>query len=71
MTSQVSWKLWPGLSHYKVFHPIVRDLVDRGHEVVVISYFPGLGETHENLTEYAFEGQEVLTNAFSLKYFFG
>lgn len=61
----------PGLSHYKVFYPIVRGLAEAGHEVVVVSYFPGLGEAHENITEYEFKGQKVVTNAFSMEDFSG
>lgn len=61
----------PGLSHYKVFYPIVRGLAEAGHEVTVVSYFPGLGEPHTNLTEYEFKGQKVVTNAFSMEDFSG
>jgi glucuronosyltransferase len=30
----------PGYSHFKMFHPILRGLADKGHQVTVASYFP-------------------------------
>ena len=30
----------PGFSHFKVFHPIMRGLAAKGHQVTVASYFP-------------------------------
>ncbi|XP_055637869.1 UDP-glycosyltransferase UGT5-like [Toxorhynchites rutilus septentrionalis] len=59
----------PGLSHFKVFQPIMRGLADAGHQVVAVSYFPNRDETHPNYTEYAFEGQNILTNSFSVEAF--
>nr|XP_040238054.2 UDP-glucosyltransferase 2-like [Anopheles coluzzii]XP_040238055.2 UDP-glucosyltransferase 2-like [Anopheles coluzzii] len=60
----------PGLSHFKVFHPIMRGLANDGHHVTVLSYFPD-SEPVPNYHDLRFEGQEVLTNAFSLQDFTG
>lgn len=30
----------PGLSHFHFFHPIMRGLAEKGHDVTVISHFP-------------------------------
>ncbi|XP_062548927.1 UDP-glycosyltransferase UGT5-like isoform X2 [Armigeres subalbatus] len=59
----------PGLSHFKVFHPIMRGLAEAGHQVTVVSYFPSLDEPHPNYVDFTFQGQELLTNAFSLEGF--
>ncbi|XP_058820277.1 UDP-glycosyltransferase UGT5-like [Topomyia yanbarensis] len=59
----------PGLSHFKVFQPIMRELAQVGHQVAVVSYFPNLDEPHPNYTDYMFEGQDILTNSLSLKHF--
>ncbi|XP_055551136.1 UDP-glycosyltransferase UGT5-like [Wyeomyia smithii] len=59
----------PGLSHFKVFYPIMRELAQAGHQVSVVSYFPNLDDPHPNYTDYTFEGQQVLTNSFSLEKF--
>ncbi|XP_058453405.1 UDP-glucosyltransferase 2-like [Malaya genurostris] len=59
----------PGISHFKVFHPIMRGLAQAGHQVTVVSYFPNLDEPLPNYSEYSFEGQQILTNAFSLENF--
>ncbi|EAT48259.1 AAEL000687-PA [Aedes aegypti] len=59
----------PGLSHFKVFHPIMRGLAEAGHQVTVVSYFPSLDKPHPNYEDFTFQGQELLTNAFSLEGF--
>ncbi|XP_053696923.1 UDP-glycosyltransferase UGT5-like [Sabethes cyaneus] len=59
----------PGLSHFKVFQPIMRELAQAGHQVSVASYFPNLDDPHPNYTDYTFEGQKILTNSFSLEQF--
>lgn len=56
----------PGLSHFKVFHPIMRGLANDGHHVTVVSYFPD-DNPLPNYQDLRFEGQEILTNAFSLE----
>ncbi|XP_035916501.1 UDP-glucosyltransferase 2-like isoform X2 [Anopheles stephensi] len=60
----------PGLSHFKVFHPIMRSLANDGHHVTVVSYFPD-DDPLPNYHDLRFEGQEILTNAFSLENFEG
>lgn len=60
----------PGLSHFKVFHPIMRGLAEAGHQVTVVSYFPSLDKPHPNYEDFTFQGQELLTNAFSLEVLF-
>uniref|UniRef100_A0A182NXB2 UDP-glucuronosyltransferase n=1 Tax=Anopheles dirus TaxID=7168 RepID=A0A182NXB2_9DIPT len=60
----------PGLSHFKVFHPIMRGLAEAGHHVTVVSYFPDANPV-PNYHDLRFEGQEVLTNAFNLEDFTG
>ncbi|XP_058056931.1 UDP-glucosyltransferase 2-like [Anopheles bellator] len=60
----------PGLSHFKVFHPIMRGLAEAGHHVTVVSYFPD-NEPLPNYQDFRFEGQDILTNAFSLQDFTG
>ncbi|XP_065075736.1 UDP-glycosyltransferase UGT5-like [Ochlerotatus camptorhynchus] len=59
----------PGLSHFKVFQPIMRALAESGHHVTVVSYFPNLDDPHPNYKDYAFQGQDILTNAFNLEGF--
>lgn len=61
----------PGLSHFKVFQPIMRGLAEVGHHVTVVSYFPNTADPHPNYVDYAFQGQDILTNAFSLEVSFG
>uniref|UniRef100_A0A182JNW2 UDP-glucuronosyltransferase n=1 Tax=Anopheles christyi TaxID=43041 RepID=A0A182JNW2_9DIPT len=56
----------PGLSHFKVFHPIMRGLANDGHHVTVVSYFPDANPV-PNYQDLRFEGQKILTNAFSLE----
>uniref|UniRef100_A0A182MLU6 Uncharacterized protein n=1 Tax=Anopheles culicifacies TaxID=139723 RepID=A0A182MLU6_9DIPT len=60
----------PGLSHFKVFHPIMRGLANAGHHVTVVSYFPDANPV-PNYRDLRFEGQDILTNAFSLEDFTG
>ncbi|XP_052892383.1 UDP-glucosyltransferase 2-like [Anopheles moucheti] len=60
----------PGLSHFKVFHPIMRGLANNGHHVTVVSYFPDANPV-PNYHDLRFEGQDILTNAFSLQDFTG
>ncbi|XP_049281307.1 UDP-glucosyltransferase 2-like isoform X1 [Anopheles funestus] len=60
----------PGLSHFKVFHPIMRGLANNGHHVTVVSYFPDPNPV-SNYHDLRFEGQEILTDAFSLEAFTG
>lgn len=57
----------PGLSHFKVFQPIMRGLAEGGHHVTVVSYFPNLDDAHPNYVDYAFQGQDIMTNSFSLE----
>ncbi|XP_055597965.1 UDP-glucosyltransferase 2-like [Uranotaenia lowii] len=60
----------PGLSHFKVFQPIMRGLAEAGHEVTVISYFPNAQKSVPplpNYRDYAFEGPDVLTDSFSIE----
>lgn len=61
----------PGLSHFKVFQPIMRGLAEAGHQVVVVSYFPNRDDPHPNYTDYTFDGLRVVTNSFSLADFSG
>ncbi|XP_050079134.1 UDP-glucosyltransferase 2-like [Anopheles maculipalpis] len=60
----------PGLSHFKVFHPIMRGLANEGHHVTVVSYFPDDNPV-PGYHDLRFEGQEILTNTFSLEDFKG
>lgn len=56
----------PGVSHFHFFHPILRGLAERGHEVTVISHFPDksppVGYHDVPLT-----GLDTLTNSVDLK----
>lgn len=56
----------PGVSHFHFFHPIMRGLAERGHEVTVLSHFPDksppIGYTDVPLT-----GRETLSNSVDLK----
>ncbi|XP_049533781.1 UDP-glucosyltransferase 2-like isoform X1 [Anopheles darlingi] len=60
----------PGLSHFKVFYPVMRGLAEVGHNVTVVSYFPDK-DPLPNYQDLPFEGQEILTNSFSLQHFNG
>lgn len=31
---------YPGVSHFYFFHPIMRGLAEKGHDVTVVSHFP-------------------------------
>ena len=56
----------PGVSHFHFFHPILRGLAERGHEVTVVSHFPDksppIGYQDIPLT-----GRETLSNSVDLK----
>lgn len=56
----------PGISHFHFFHPILRGLAERGHEVTVVSHFPDksppIGYTDLPLT-----GMDTLANSVDLK----
>ncbi|XP_023297572.1 UDP-glycosyltransferase UGT5-like [Lucilia cuprina] len=58
----------PGVSHFHFFHPILRGLAERGHEVTVVSHFPDksppIGYQDVPLT-----GRDTLTNSVDLKFF--
>ena len=43
-----------GFSHFKVFHPIMRGLAEKGHQVTIASYFPDK-EPHENYKDLTFD----------------
>jgi len=58
----------PALSHFKFFHPIMRGLAERGHDVIVVSYFPDKNP-HSNYKDFLLSGQEVLTSTVDLKVF--
>lgn len=57
-----------GLSHWAFFRPFVLELVNRGHNVTLLSYF-GIEELKErqNYDEFLFERDEVLTNTFAIE----
>lgn len=56
----------PGISHFHFFHPIMRGLAERGHDVTVVSHFPDksppIGYRDVPLT-----GRETLSNTVDLK----
>uniref|UniRef100_A0A182PJ67 UDP-glucuronosyltransferase n=1 Tax=Anopheles epiroticus TaxID=199890 RepID=A0A182PJ67_9DIPT len=60
----------PGISHFKVFHPIMRGLANDGHHVTVLSYFAD-PDPIPNYRDLRFKGQDILTNTFSLQDFTG
>lgn len=60
----------PGMSHWLFFRPIIEELVRRGHEVTLLSYF-GLEDAQLkgriNYHEHLFKGAPALTNTRDLK----
>lgn len=53
---------FPGVSHFKYFHPVMRELADAGHDVTVLSYFPDK-DAPSNYKDIVFDGMEVMTNS--------
>lgn len=66
-----------GLSHWLFFRPFVSELVHRGHNVTLLSYFGIENDnaatsddemrTTENYHEYLFKRDSILTNTFDLE----
>lgn len=59
-----------GVSHWLFFQPFVTELVKRGHNVTLLSYF-GISaaevQTRANYREFLFENHANLTNTFDLQ----
>lgn len=59
-----------GMSHWLFFRPFVTELVRRGHNVTLLSYF-GIDEVElrgqQNYHEYLFKRDAILTNTFDLQ----
>lgn len=56
-----------GISHFYVFHPIMRGLAESGHNVSVISYFPDKNP-HPNYKDFILKKDNlILTESFNLK----
>lgn len=56
----------PGLSHFHFFHPIMRGLAEKGHDVTVISHFPDKNAS-QNYKDVPLSKMDTLTNAVDLK----
>lgn len=55
----------PGLSHFHFFHPIMRGLAEKGHDVTVISHFPD-NNAPQNYKDVVLPKTDTLTNAIDL-----
>ncbi|XP_036346705.1 UDP-glucosyltransferase 2-like, partial [Rhagoletis pomonella] len=58
----------PGYSHFRFFHPIMRGLAEKGHDVTVISHFPDENPPQQ-YRDLPLTGQKILTNSIELKAF--
>lgn len=56
-----------GISHFYVFHPIMRGLAEAGHNVSVVSYFPDKNP-HPNYKDFILKKDDyILTESFDVK----
>ncbi|XP_067632107.1 UDP-glycosyltransferase UGT5-like isoform X2 [Eurosta solidaginis] len=58
----------PGISHFKFFHPIMRGLAEKGHDVTVISHFPDKAPPIK-YRDIPLSNQPTLSNSVDLKFF--
>ncbi|KAI9586511.1 hypothetical protein GQX74_002358 [Glossina fuscipes] len=58
----------PGISHFHFFHPIMRSLAERGHEVTVVSHFPDKSPP-VGYHDISLGGKETLANIVDLQIF--
>ncbi|KAL9925633.1 UDP-glucosyltransferase 2-like isoform 2-T2 [Glossina fuscipes fuscipes] len=58
----------PGISHFHFFHPIMRSLAERGHEVTVVSHFPDKSPP-VGYHDISLGGKETLANTVDLQIF--
>ncbi|XP_017471788.1 PREDICTED: UDP-glucuronosyltransferase 1-1-like [Rhagoletis zephyria] len=58
----------PGISHFHFFHPIMRGLAEKGHDVTVISHFPDKSPP-VRYRDLPLTNHETLTNSVDLKAF--
>ncbi|XP_069964141.1 UDP-glycosyltransferase UGT5 isoform X1 [Bactrocera oleae] len=58
----------PGISHFHFFHPIMRGLAEKGHDVTVISHFPDKSPP-ARYRDLPLIANETLTNSVDLKFF--
>lgn len=56
----------PAISHFHVFHPIMRGLADAGHDVTVVSHFPD-ENAPANYKDLHLPSTDSLTNAIDLE----
>lgn len=55
----------PGISHFHFFHPIMRGLAEKGHDVTVISHFPDTNAI-QNYKDVTLPKTNTLTNTVDL-----
>ncbi|XP_049309941.1 UDP-glucosyltransferase 2-like [Bactrocera dorsalis] len=58
----------PAISHFHFFHPIMRGLAEKGHDVTVLSHFPDKSPT-ARYRDLPLTRHETLTNSVDLKFF--
>lgn len=56
---------FPAISHNNFFHPIGRALVEAGHNVTMVSYFPDKNPP-ENYTDIVLNTLDIMTNGIRL-----
>lgn len=56
----------PGISHFHYFHPIMRGLAEKGHDVTVISHFPDKSPS-ARYRDLPLIANETFTNSVDLK----
>ncbi|XP_054739701.1 UDP-glycosyltransferase UGT5-like [Anastrepha obliqua] len=58
----------PGISHFQFFHPIMRALAEKGHDVTVISHFPDKSPP-ARYRDLPLKDRATLMNSLDLKFF--
>lgn len=55
----------PAISHFRAFQPLLRELAEKGHEVVVVSHFPEKNAP-ESYRDFVLDQSQVMTGAYSV-----
>lgn len=55
----------PAISHFRAFQPVLRELANIGHDVVVVSHFPE-DNPSTNYRDLVLDQSEIMTAGFSV-----
>lgn len=55
----------PAISHFRAFHPVLRELANVGHDVVVVSHFPESNPL-PNYRDLVLDRSDIMTAAFTV-----